>query len=546
MKDSIFSQYFSRQSPKFFYDVENLPNLRVSCFEGASLDARNFQQLSEDFFAYQYQNNLFCMVLCDGVGQTKDAELAASLFGKKILGYLPTVNGKKDYLEKISYDLRSIISDEIDLAPLSEDAPQFHKRARQNDGAQVKFACCVIDFNKRIIEIYWAGDVRFIVYDTYKKIVKSVSEDNHQFWSTKSSYSLNLEYYSIPIESASRISITSDGVREDINNILNHKMYLDDFDLAKKIYQKGVDDVSGIDVKISLQDNLRHLSAPKNINILGHNLNWDSASDAERYRIYYSSQKKVEFLANIDVIEKAYIIPKEINFDEIFVQTISSNYVSSKLFKPTEVPDPMPDVQLVKGLIDKLPTSSVPIAPTTLQIKDMPKEKIEIQPNRFWLIFSSLIIFVCLSSIVIYSLFPFWNDSGTTVTSTFLVTYTKTKITNNITITPSFTPVFTETITILTETITVLTETPNQSSEVIIATVIPLPDISLLEVCQQEIYLLNPEKYQTSFHQIQPDETLTAIAQTYSISIEDIKEANCLEGDAIIFAGKYLLIPHNP
>lgn len=522
MKDSTFSQYFSSQSPNFFYSAEHLPNLHISCFEGGSLDARNFQQLSEDFFAYQYQNNVFCMVLCDGVGQTKDAELAANLFGKKILGYLPAVNGKKEYLEKISYDLRSVISDEIDLAPLSEDAPGPHKYARQNQGAQVKFACSVIDFNRNILEVYWAGDVRFVVYGKNKKITKSVSVDNKQFWSTKSNYALNLEYFSVPIESSSRISITSDGIRENINNILAQKIYLDDINLAKRVYQKGVDDISGIDVKISAKSNLKHLPAVKDVQIVGRTLSWYPVSGVENYRIYLSTRKKVEFLANIGINENSYIIPQDIDFDEVFIQAISSNAISSELLKATA-----PVKQDIFRSIPKLPDPIISPQPPYPNLTQENK-KIELHPNRFWLIFSSLMIFVCMSIIASYSFFNFVNSATPTPTFTLISSPTETVIINTMTISPSFTPIYTETIT----------QTPDSLVET-------TPDTSVLDNCQQGKYLLDPQKYQNFFYRVQPNDNLISISEIYLVSVEDIKQANCKNDDEIV-VGEYLLIPQNP
>ncbi len=355
MKTINSSTFFSSQGQALSTSTEMLSGASISYYDGASSDSRENQQFSEDFLSYQYKNNILAFVVCDGVAQSVDSGLSACLLGKEILGVLPNILGEKNRLETFLNQTRAMIQSKISNTPIQpKDSVYalFHARARNEIGAQVKFSCGVIDFNRGKVEIYWVGDVYFAVYGANSEIIFSWQNDNNQFWSTRGDYALDLGMYSGDIKNISRLSITSDGMREDFKKILNKETYLNDFEFIKLQYETGVDDISGIDIKIKSNEDIEQLSQIKNLNFTDKSLSWAPILGAEKYRIYRFANNFLENVAEVDANQQSYKIPENINEADFCVQAISSQMTSSYLseflhYVPTEIPSvprkrPMP------------------------------------------------------------------------------------------------------------------------------------------------------------------------------------------------------------
>ncbi len=344
---SIFN---SSQDTSLHLGTERLPGLKLFYFEGASIDAREGHQASEDFVSYNYKDGCLSFIVCDGVQQTIDSSAAARLFGHEIVEMLHNVDGDKKRIEDFAGRLRSKIDRQIIDMPVdpSNPLPELHLRARAEIGAQVKFACGVINQNKQRIDLYWAGDVRFAVYDKKNKIIFSWEKDNNQFWSTRGDYALNLDKASWSLDSVSRISATSDGIREDFMHILNGKLTLDDSSLVQRRYELGVDDISGLDAVVELNASFEKLQSVRDVRILKNRLTWTGQQKAERYRIYHKTQDGgFRVLTELSASKNSYDIPSDLlSYGNVFVQAISSLLISSELSKAINYM-PIPDDTLI-------------------------------------------------------------------------------------------------------------------------------------------------------------------------------------------------------
>ena len=100
--NNVISNYISSQDWLLSTGAERLPGLKLFYFEGASLDARDNKQSSEDFISYQYKDGCLYFVVCDGVQQSIDSSLAARLLGINVIDVLPSVKGDKKIIESFA------------------------------------------------------------------------------------------------------------------------------------------------------------------------------------------------------------------------------------------------------------------------------------------------------------------------------------------------------------------------------------------------------------------------------------------------------------
>lgn len=539
---SIFS---SSQDTSLRLGTERLPGLKLFYFEGASSDARDGYQPSEDFVSYKYQDGILAFIVCDGVQQTIDSSTAARLFGNEIVEMLHTVEGDKKIIEDFAKNLRSIIDQEILDMPVDpgNPMPEFHLRARAEIGAQVKFACGVINQNNQKIDLFWAGDIRFVVYDKKGKILASWEEDNNQFWSTRGDYALNLDKVSWRLDSVSRISVTSDGIREDFKNILNGKLTLDDIRLARHRYDLGVDDISGLDAAIEVSANFEKLQSVRDVRILNDKLVWASQQKAERYRIYYKSPEgRFRVLTELPATDNSYDIPSELlGNGNIFVQAISSRLISSELSKAISYM-PIPDSTLISQKISTLPGKDTAISKTDIPAKvpvKLPAQ--EVRPKRSWI----KITLGCagLLGVVVMLL----STVGLSVIQKYFLPPTSTNYVVTSTPNPS-TPSFTATPTIIENATTpdsltaIVVEGESAiPSSTMLSTPNATPDADLSE-CQIGFLISEPDKWKK--YQIQRGNTLYQLAQVYNTSVGELMRVNCFQ-TSYITAGKYMLIPNS-
>src|SRR5687767_10004360 len=131
MKNIGNSKYISSQNGELSTGAERLPEVNLFYFEGASIDARDNKQFSEDFLTYQYKDNSLYFIVCDGVQQSIDASLAARFFGMDLVEILPLVQGNKKLIETHAQKLRSSIDEKVSSMPFDENDPMydFHIRA---------------------------------------------------------------------------------------------------------------------------------------------------------------------------------------------------------------------------------------------------------------------------------------------------------------------------------------------------------------------------------------------------------------------------------
>lgn len=539
---SIFS---SSQDTSLHLGAERLPGLKLFYFEGASSDARDGNQPSEDFVSYKYKDGVLAFIVCDGVQQTIDSSTAARLFGNEIVEILHTVDGDKKIIEDFARNLRSVIDQKILDMPVdpSNPMPDFHIRARAEIGAQVKFACGVISQNKQRIDLFWAGDVRFVVYDKKGKILSSWEEDNNQFWSTRGDYALNLDKASWHLDTVSRISVTSDGIREDFKNILNGKLTLDDIRLARHRYDLGVDDISGLDAVVEVSANFEKLQSVRDVRILNDKLVWISQQKAEKYRIYHRSPEGgFRVLTELPASNTSYDIPSELlGNGNVYVQAISSRLISSELSKAISYV-PIPDSTLISQKVTTLPgkdmaTSKIDI-PANVPVK-LPAH--EIRPKRSWIKFA--LGCTGLFAVVVV----FLSTVGLSVIQKYILTPTSTNYVT--TFTPILsTPSFTATPTIIENVATpgsltaIIVEGESAiPSSTMLSTPNATPDPDLSE-CQFGFLISEPDKWKK--YQIQSGNTLYQLADRYNTSVGELMRVNCFQ-TSYIAAGNHMLIPNS-
>lgn len=538
------SIYNSSQGTSLNFGAERLPGLKLFFFEGASLDAREGNQASEDFVTYKYKDESLSFIVCDGVQQTVDSSIAARLFGTRIVEMLHTVNGDKKIIEDFANKIRSIIDRIILDMPVDPNhpMPDFHLRARTELGAQVKFACGIIDQNKKRIDLYWAGDVRIAVYDKKGKILFSWEKDNDQFWSTRNDYSLNLDKASWHLDYISRISVTSDGIREDFKYILSGKITLDDLRLVQQRYGIGVDDISGFDAVIEHDVNFEKLHAVQDVKVVNKRLVWEGQPRAERYRIYHSSSEGVlRAITDIPSSNNSYDIPSELlSNGDIFVQAISSWLISSELSKAISYV-PVLDSTLISQKVNILPEKDLVSSKTDIP-RNIPVNSPvhEIRPKRPWikltLGFAGLlgVAFLLLSTV---GLSVFRKYFATPTSTTYIVTLTSTLSTPSFTAIPTITE-DTTTPDLLTAVI-VEGESAIPSSVVLSSTPNATSDVNLSE-CQRSFLISEPDSWKK--YQIQPGDTLYQLSQIYNISVGELMRVNCFQTSNIA-SGSYMLIP---
>ena len=545
-----YSKYISSQSESLYFGSELLPHLRLTYFEGASRDAREKSQLSEDFISYKYEDDVFSFVLCDGVQQSIDASHAARQLGLRLVNKLPAVLGEKTSLERFLYEQREHIRRYLLSIPLDEQNPltPLHRKARREEGAQVKFTCGVIDFLRNKVDVYWAGDVRFIAYGSESKVLFSWEDDNRQFWSSTAAYAMNLNMKSWRLEEISRLSITSDGIRENFKEIKEGEKFLDDTTLANLRYDIGVDDISGLDINIAPKV-IDNKILPKTKAILdGRMFSWSNVG-AERCRIYYESDGNIEEVVEVDAKHgSSYKIPELWREGYVFIQSLSVNLISSEVSEklhyipqpkpqPKPQPEPQPEPQpkpfsrpstlpyLISGLFVcvVLIITSVFLIPSIIGIV-----KPTATVGNFAYFSPTISSFVYTPTIFITptlvvekpSFTPPATFMGSSLTPTSSPTYTPT---STFTSTPPLTLTFTPTFT--------ATPTPSFT---------PLPDLSVLTDCQRNEYNKNPDRW--LLYQIQQGEILSSYARQYSISVQDLQSVNCYPNDQIK-AGEYILLP---
>lgn len=538
------SIYSSSQSTSLKLGTERLPGLKLFWFEGASLDAREQHQASEDFITYKYKDGSLAFIVCDGVQQSVDSNVAARLFGTRIVEMLHGAKGDKRSIENFSERLRSEIDQMILDMPVDPNSvPEFYLRARREIGAQVKFACGVVDRKEKRIDLYWAGDVRFAVYDVKGKIIFSWENDNGQFWSTRGDYSLNLSSASWGFESVSRISVTSDGIREDFNNILARKLTLDDHRLAQHRYDIGVDDISGFDVIIEHDVNLEKLQSVRNVRIVNKKLVWEEQEKADRYRIYHSSNDGfLRLLSELPVPNNSYDIPLDLlNNGDLFVQTVSSQLISSDLSKATSY-TPTPDVTLASQMANVPPGKDAMESKTGISgSTPVSSPKIEVRPRRAWIKFAlgcaGLLGVLLVLSTIGFAVFREYFFMPT------LPSYVTTQ--TPVSSTPSFTAIPTITASAITPdlltAIIVGGESSTPSSIMPSPTLLATPDIHLSE-CQNGFLISEPYKWKK--YQIQPGNTLYRLAELYNTSVGELMRVNCFQ-TSNISSGDYMLIPNS-
>lgn len=538
------SIYSSSQSTSLKLGTERLPGLKLFWFEGASLDAREQHQASEDFITYKYKSENLSFIVCDGVQQSVDSNVAARLFGTRIVEMLLGAKGNKKSIENFSEKLRSEIDQIILDMPVDPNSvPGFYLRARREVGAQVKFTCGVISRKEKRIDLYWAGDVRFAVYDKKGKIIFSWEKDNGQFWSTRGDYSLNLDSASWPIESVSRISVTSDGIREDFNHILAGKLTLDDHRLAQHRYDIGVDDISGFDALIEHGVNLEKLQTVRDVRIADKKLVWEEQEKVDKYRIYHSSNDgSLKLLDELPAPNNSYDLPFDpLNNGDLFVQAISSRLISSDLSKAISYTS-APDVTLVS------PRVNVLLGKDTIESKNETSDNThvssprhEVRPRRPWIKFALGCIGL-LGALLVFSTIGFSVFQGYFFVPTltpYVTTHTP------IPSTPSFTAIPTITASAiapdLLTAIIVGGENSTPSSTLLLPTQLATPDIHLSE-CQNGFLISEPYKWKK--YQIKPGNTLNQLADLYNTSVGELMRVNCFQ-TSTIFSGDYMLIPNS-
>ena len=538
------SIYSSSQSTSLKLGTERLPGLKLFWFEGASLDAREQRQASEDFITYKYKGGNLAFIVCDGVQQSVDSNVAARLFGTRIVEMLSGAKGNKKSIENFSEKLRSEIDQIILDMPVDPNSvPEFYLRARREVGAQVKFTCGVIDRKEKRIDLYWAGDVRFAVYDKKGKIIFSWEKDNGQFWSTRGDYSLNLDSVSWSFESVSRISVTSDGIREDFNRILAGKLTLDDHRLVQHRYDIGVDDISGFDALIEHDVNLEKLQAVRDVRIADKKLVWAEQEKVDKYRIYHSSNDgSLNLVAELSAPNNSYELPFDpLNNEDLFVQAISSRLISSDLSKAVSYKS-APDAALAS------PKANVLLGKDTIKSKIGTSESVhvssprhEVRPRQPWIKFA-LGCTGFLGVLLVFSVIGFSVFRGYFFVPT-LKSYVATK--TPVPSTPSFTAVPTITASVITPdlltAIIVGGENSTPSSTLLSPTQLATPDINLSE-CQNGF--LTSEPYKWKKYKIQPGNTLYQLADRYNTSVGELMRVNCFQ-TSNISSGDYMLIPNS-
>jgi len=333
--------FFSSQKNELSVGYERLPGVNLFYCDGSSEDARKNQQQSEDFLAYQFtqEDGLFSFIVCDGVGQSIDSGIAARLLGKSIILELPKIGSEKNKIEKYADRLRDELAAEIaKTAPKdSQNDPffVFNSRLRNEVGSQVKFACGLIDFRKREIHIYWAGDIHFVLYDKDTNIVQVWREDNDQLWSTKPA-ALRLSSITHPLDEISRILVSSDGIRYHFDEILNNKELIRNLDLVEKIYSEGRDDIAILDVQIS-PETIQRLNSPQ-AKIFENSITWEQIKDTQRNRLYFGENGVVEEITDFTVEQNIFVIPSHLSHKDVEIQALSPKYFSSEriLLKPND------------------------------------------------------------------------------------------------------------------------------------------------------------------------------------------------------------------
>lgn len=534
------STYIANQYWDLSIGVERLPAVSLFYFEGASLDARENRQLSEDFLSYQYIDNCLYFIVCDGVQQSMDASMAARFLGLSLLDILPNAKGDKEKLESFLGKQRAIIEKKILSTTFDENDPllPLHMRARNEIGAQVKFACGVVDFNRKKTEVYFAGDVRFVVYGKNLEPLFYWNEDNNQFWSTRGSYSLNLGLRSWDISEISQLSITSDGIREDFNEILSRRKTLHDTKLIHNRYQIGADDISGIDIMIQPVYDASRLPAIKSVKLIkNRDLVWSHVSRAESYRIYFISGNIIRNVVEIDSNQKLYQLPPNLEDGNFYIQALSSKDISSELSKPVHyvaIYDQISEPQLGEPLVPQ--TLEPPVGHPT------PTSAPTIQPNRDWqriaigcggvVILGFLLLgFFSSSAIMSYLQKPTMTlifDTPTYISSTpnFTLTFTPAQTASS----PAPSPTATTPSTFTFAGTDLVSQTPPTIS---------IPDTDLSE-CQRETMLAEPDKW--TKYQIRPGDTFFGLSYQYSTSVEELMRVNCNQTTALI-TNEFILIP---
>lgn len=537
----VVSNYISSQNWILSTGAEILPGLRLFYFEGASLDARDNKQFSEDFVSYQYKDGCLYFVVCDGIQQSIDASLAARLLGVNLLDVLPAALGNKKIIESFAEELRSSINKKILSVPIDKNDPAygFHVRARDEIGAQVKFACGVVDFKREKVELYWAGDIRFVIYGKNSEILFSWEGDNNQFWSTKGDYALELSLHSWSIDDVSRLSITSDGVRENFKEILSQKIFLNDTRLVNHRYEIGIDDISGVDIKIVPADSFDRLSNLRGVSLINNkSLAWTHVSRAEKYRIYHSHGDSIQHIAEVDSKQKSYLLPDSLGDGALYVQAISSQAISSELSKPVyyvpvhgQVLEPYLDEPIQSLGSKKSEPKLEPLRPAP-----------DLQPNRLWrrvavgcgifglvLLVAGALSFSFIMNLLMPPTVTLVTESPTYIVFTPIFVKTETPFISSTpsTLHPSFTPPVTST----------------DSNVAPIETLsFTLTIDSNLDDCQKKTVLDEPGEWIT--YQIKSGDTFYRLSQVYNITIEELMRVNCYQ-TSILIAGNYILVPDN-
>ncbi len=348
---TIRSVFFSGQKNELSVGHERLPGLKLCFCDGSSYEARTHAQLSEDFLAYRYsyEESYFAFIVCDGVGQSSDAAPAARLFGKYMLQKLPDIYNKKLELENYAHQLKAKIRAEI-AQSVDQNDPYYRFRAllREDVGSQVKFVCGMLDLKKGMLYLYPAGDVHFILYDRDGRIASHWRDDNGQFWSTKDDIHLNAELIEKPLSQISRISVSSDGIRNYFDDLLNGKYLLNDETLIRKVYEEGKDDLSILDMEFRAET-LMPLEIPS-IKLNQKRLEWRFVEHGERYRLCFSENDSVEETIDFDARQNQFFVPADLLQKDISIQALSSQHFSSKVSVP------------LKGAV------ALPIVPTPVSV----------------------------------------------------------------------------------------------------------------------------------------------------------------------------------
>lgn len=535
--NNVISNYISSQDWLLSTGAERLPGLKLFYFEGASLDARDNKQSSEDFISYQYKDGCLYFVVCDGVQQSIDSSLAARLLGINVIDVLPSVKGDKKIIESFAEKLRTSIDKIILNTPvdISDPVSGFHIRAREEIGAQVKFACGVVDFKRGKVELYWAGDIRFVVYGKGLEILSFWEKDNDQFWSTRGDYSLDLGHHSWPIENVSRLSITSDGIRENFREILSKKVFLSDVRLVNHRYKIGVDDISGVDIMIVPTDHVDRLPDLSDVKLIKNkSLVWAGVAMAEKYRIYHVRDNSIQHIVEVPSKQKSYSLPNDLGDGYFCVQAISSQANSSDMSKavhyaPAYTPIPEPHLQ------DDLYQTPEPKRPVPL------KPAPTMQPNRRWQriavgcgIFGAILLVV--GAIGFATSEKYLTQATMTLTEKTTYFASTPVVVGTMTSSPSSTP-------------PILSPSSTQSNDITISTVVPIETPILtatvdanLNDCQKKTMLDEPGKWMK--YQIRPGDNFYRLSQINNISIDELMRVNCYQ-TTNMNTGNYILIPIN-